>query len=77
MKEYVDILASPPLTEKEMQDSILAFCLQNGTEAELFVKNENSIYKVDLSQSILAENPVYSGALTTSFITDNKNYTWT
>lgn len=74
-KEFVEILESKPFTETEMQDYILAFCLQNGTAAELFDKNENSIYKVDLSQSILAENPVYSRSLAASFITDNQNYT--
>lgn len=73
-KEFVEMLESRPLTETEMQDSILAFCLQNGTEAELFDKYENSLYKVDLSQSILAENPVYTRGITASFIADNENY---
>lgn len=74
-KEFVVILESGTLSQTEMQDYILAFCLQNGTAAELFDKNENSIYKVDLSQSVLAENPVYSRVLAASFITDNQKYT--
>lgn len=74
VKEFVDILESKPFTETEMQDYILAFCLRNGTMAELFDKNENIIYKVDLPQSILTENALYGRALGSSFITDNKNY---
>lgn len=72
--ELVDMFESKPFTESEMQNYILAFCLQNGTAAELFDHNENSIYKVDLSQSILAEDPVYIRDLSASFITDNQNY---
>lgn len=74
-QEFVDKLESGPLTETEMQEYILKFCLRNGTEAELLDKNENSIYKVDMSQSILAEDPVYSGMWTTPFINDNQHYT--
>ncbi len=74
-QELVDYFESQTLTETEMQDSILAFCLQNGTEAELFDKNENSIYKVDFSHSILAENPVYIRSLAAAFITNDQNYT--
>lgn len=68
------MLESRPLTETEMQNSILAFCLQNGTEAELFDQNKNSIYKADMSQSILAENPLYSRSMAASFTNNNKNY---
>lgn len=73
--KFVELLESKTLTETEMQDHILTFCLQNGTAAELFDKNKNSLYKVDLSQSILAENPVYSRVLTASFISGDENYT--
>ena len=48
--ELVDMFESRPLTEAEMKNHILAFCLQNGTAAELFDQNENRIYKIDLSQ---------------------------
>ncbi|MCA5964581.1 hypothetical protein LC724_35860 [Blautia sp. RD014234] len=73
--ELVDMFESRPLTEAEMKNHILAFCLQNGTAAELFDQNENRIYKIDLSQNILAENPVYVRDLNASFTTDNKSYT--
>lgn len=71
----VELFESEPLTETEMQDDILAFCLRNGTGAELFDHNENSIYKVELSKSLLAKDPVYSASWTANFITDNQNYT--
>lgn len=71
----VELFESEPLTETEMQEDILGFCLRNGTGAELFDNNENSIYKVELSKSLLAKDPVYSASWTANFITDNQNYT--
>ena len=73
-KELVDIFESKPLTETEMQNYIEEFCRQNGTEAELFDEKENSLYKVDLSQSILAKNPMYIRSLSATFISGGQTY---
>ena len=60
--------------ESEIEDYIMAFCLENGTEAQLYDDKQNDIYCVDLSKSLLIKDATIGQVISWDFMNSNKLY---
>lgn len=70
--ELVNTLENTP--ESNMEDYIMAFCLKNGTEAQLYDDNYNEIYNVDFSKSILTKDATIGHSISWDFVNSDKLY---
>lgn len=70
--ELVKTLENVP--ESNIEDCIMAFCLKNGTEAQLYDDKHNDIYNVDLSKSILTKDATIGQTISFDFMNSNKLY---
>ena len=65
-------ISAPPVWE--IEDYIMAFCLENGTEAQLYDDKQNDIYCVDLSKSLLIKDATIGQVISWDFMNSNKLY---
>lgn len=70
--ELAKTLESVPTSN--MENYIMAFCLKNGTEAQLYDDKHNAIYSVDLSKSILTKDATIGQVISLDFVNSNKLY---
>lgn len=62
------------VSESNIKDCIMTFCLKNGTEVQLYDDKNNTIYNVDLSKSILTKDATIGQVISLNFINSNKLY---
>ena len=68
------IMTLEGVPESEIEDYIMAFCLENGTEAQLYDDKQNDIYCVDLSKSLLIKDATIGQVISWDFMNSNKLY---